>query len=54
MTTHTNLRLPASELAKLEPARPRSVTQVAPEVEAVRAPRRLRRVVRSVVGFSRA
>jgi hypothetical protein len=54
MTTHANLRLPASELAKLEPARPRSVAHVAPASEVVRAPRRLRRAVRSVVGFSRA
>ena len=54
MTTHTNLRLPASELAKLEPARPRGVPYVAPPVEEVHAPRRLRRAVRSVVGFSRA
>ena len=54
MTTYTNLRLPASELAKLEPARPRRVAHVAPPVEVARAPRRLRRAVRSVVGFSRA
>ncbi len=54
MTHHTNLRLPASELAKLEPARARSVTHAAPAVEVVHAPRRLRRAVRSVVGFSRA
>ena len=54
MTTTTNMRLPASELAKLEPARPRRVTYAAPPVEEVRAPRRLRRVVRNVVGFARA
>ena len=54
MMTTTNLRLPASELAKLEPARPRGVPYVAPPVEEAPAPRRLRRVVRSVVGFSRA
>ena len=54
MTTHTNLRLPASELAKLEPARARRVVHVAPPVEEAPAPRRLRRVVRNVVGFSRA
>ena len=54
MTTHTNLRLPASELAKLEPARARRVAHVAPPVEEAPAPRRLRRAVRSVVGFSRA
>ena len=53
MMTTTNLRLPASELAKLEPARPRGVPHVAP-VEEAPASRRLRRVVRSVVGFSRA
>jgi hypothetical protein len=54
MTTPTYLRLPASELAKFEPARPRGVAYVAPPVEEVREPRRLRRAVRSVVGFSRA
>jgi hypothetical protein len=54
MTTHTTLRLPASELAKLEPARPRGVPYVAPPVEEVHAPRRLRRAVRNVVGYSRA
>jgi hypothetical protein len=54
MTTDPNLRLPASELAKLEPARARRVAHVAPPVEVVHAPRRLRRVVRSVVGISRA
>lgn len=54
MTTHTNLRLPAAELAKLEPARPRGIRYVEPPVEPVHAPRRLRRVVRSVVGYSRA
>jgi hypothetical protein len=54
MTTTTNLRLPASELAKLEPARARRAAYVAPPVEEVRAPRRLRRVVRDVVGFARA
>ena len=54
MTTDTNLRLPASELAKLEPARPRRIAYVAPPVEAVPAPRRLRRAVRNVVGYSRA
>ena len=54
MTTDTNLRLPAAELAKLEPARSRGVPYVEPPAEPVLAPRRLRRVVRSVVGFARA
>lgn len=54
MTTDTNLRLPAAELAKLEPARPRASHRVEPSVEADPAPRRLRRAVRTVVGFARA
>jgi len=53
MTT-THLRLPAAELAKLEPARPRRLAYVEPPSEAVAAPRRLRRAVRTVVGFARA
>ena len=54
MTTSTNLRLPASELAKLEPARSRGIAHAASPVEPVHAPRRLRRAVRNVVGYSRA
>jgi hypothetical protein len=54
MTTSTNLRLPASELAKLEPARPRGIAYAEPPAEPVHAPRRLRRAVRNVVGYSRA
>ena len=54
MTAVTNLRLPASELAKLEPARPRAIHHPEPPTEAVPAPTRLRRVVRTVVGFARA
>ena len=53
MTTDTNLRLPAAELAKLEPARPRPARHIEP-VEADPAARRLRRAVRTVVGFARA
>jgi hypothetical protein len=53
MTTDTYLRLPAAELAKLEPARPRRMSHVEPPAEPVPAPRRRRRIVRSVVGFSR-
>jgi hypothetical protein len=53
MTTDTNLRLPAAELAKLEPARPRPAHYVEPPLEES-APRRLRRAVRTVVGFARA
>jgi hypothetical protein len=52
--TATHLRLPASELAKLEPARARGPSYIEPPVESVPAPRRLRRVVRTVVGFARA
>jgi hypothetical protein len=54
MTTGTNLRLPAAELAKLEPARPRPVPYVERPVETDPAPRRLRRAVRAVAGFARA
>jgi hypothetical protein len=54
MTTDTNLRLPAAELAKLEPARPRAGHHVEPPTEPVPVPERLRRVVRTVVGFARA
>jgi hypothetical protein len=54
MTTTTHLRLPAAELAKLEPARPRGIAHAEPPAEPVAAPRRLRRAVRNVVGFSRA
>lgn len=54
MTTNTNLRLPASELAKLEPARSRGIAYAEPPAEPVPAPRRLRRAVRYVVGYSRA
>jgi hypothetical protein len=54
MTTNTNLRLPASELAKLEPARSRGITYLEPPAEPVPAPRRLRRAVRYVGGYSRA
>ena len=53
MTT-THLRLPAAELAKLEPARPRRLAHVEPPSEPVAEPRRLRRAVRTVVGFARA
>jgi hypothetical protein len=53
MTT-THLRLPASELAKLEPARARRIAYAEPSAEARPAPRRLRRAVRAVVGFARA
>jgi hypothetical protein len=52
--TRTNLRLPAAELSKLEPARPRSTHATpAPAEQAAPAPRRLRRAVRAVVGFAR-
>ncbi|HSD03695.1 MAG TPA: hypothetical protein VLB81_15060 [Gaiellales bacterium] len=54
MTIDTNLRLPAAELAKLEPARPRASHHIEPPVDAEPAPRRLRRAVRHVVGFARA
>jgi hypothetical protein len=53
MTT-THLRLPASELAKFEPARPRGIAHAEPTAQAVPAPRRLRRAVRAVAGFARA
>ena len=53
-TTDTHLRLPAAELAKLEPAWPRAVHHIDPPAEADPAPRRLRRAVRTVVGFARA
>jgi hypothetical protein len=53
MTT-THPRLPAAELAKFEPARSRRVAYAEPPVAAVPAPRRLRRAVRTVVGFARA
>lgn len=53
MTTDTNMRLPAAELAKLEPARPQAVRFVEPPAAAHPAPRRLRRAVRTVVGFAR-
>lgn len=52
--TSTRLRLPAAELAKLEPARPRGLSYIEPPAEPVPAPRRLRRAVRTVVGFARA
>jgi hypothetical protein len=54
MTTTTHLRLPAAELAKLEPGRPRGIAHAEPPAEPVAAARRLRRAVRNVVGFSRA
>jgi hypothetical protein len=54
MTTNTNLRLPAAELAKLEPARSRGIAYTEPPAEPVPAPRRLRRAVRYVVVYSRA
>jgi hypothetical protein len=53
MTT-THLRLPASELAKFEPARPRGIAHAEPTTQAVPAPRRLRRAVRALAGFARA
>ena len=54
MTTNTNLRLPASELAKPQPARSRGMAYAEPTPAPVPAPRRLRRAVRYVVGYSRA
>jgi len=55
MTADTNLRLPAAELSKLEPARPRpSHAVVPPEEEPAPVRRRVRRVIHDVVGFARA
>jgi hypothetical protein len=54
MTTLT-MRLPASELSKLEPARPRAHHHVAPPAEQpVPARRRVRRAIHDVVGYARA
>jgi hypothetical protein len=51
--TSTDLRLPATELSKLEPARSPRAHHVEPHVEPpVR--RRVRRAVRTVVGYARA
>ena len=52
--TSTDLRLPATELSKLEPARPGRLAYVEPPSEPVAAPHRLRRAVRTVVGYARA
>jgi hypothetical protein len=53
--TSTDLRLPATELSKLEPARSPRAHHVEPDVEPP-APvrRRVRRAVRTVVGYARA
>jgi hypothetical protein len=53
MTATTHLRLPAAELAKLEPARSRGVARVEPPAEPILAPHSIRRAVRTVVGFAR-
>jgi len=53
MTATTHLRLPAAELAKLEPARSRGVARVEPPAEPIPAPHSIRRAVRTVVGFAR-
>jgi hypothetical protein len=55
MTTGTNLRLPAAELSKLEPARPRPAHRVAPPAEEhVPVRRRVRRAIHDVAGYARA
>jgi hypothetical protein len=55
MTSYTNLRLPAAELSKLEPARPRPSQYVEPPAEQpVPVRRRVRRAIRDVVGYARA
>jgi len=53
--TSTDLRLPATELSKLEPARSPRAHHVESHVEPP-APvrRRVRRAVRTVVGYARA
>jgi len=53
MTATTHLRLPAAELAKLVPARSRGVAHVEPSAAPIAAPHRMRRAVRTVVGFAR-
>ena len=55
MTTDTNLRLPAAELSKLEPARPRPSHYAEPPAEEpVPVRRRVRRAIHDVVGYARA
>ena len=55
MTAYTTLRLPAAELSKLEPARPRPSQHVEPPAEQpVPERRRVRRAIRDVVGYARA
>ena len=51
----SNLRLPASELSKLEPVRPYIADRVAaPAAQPDPVPRRLRRAVHEVIGYARA
>ena len=55
LMTTSNLRLPASELAKLEPVRPRAADRVAATAaQPDPVPRRLRRAVHEVIGYARA
>ena len=53
--TSTHLRLPATELSKLEPARWPRAHHAEPHVEPpTPVRRRVRRAVRTVVGYARA
>jgi hypothetical protein len=55
LMTTASLRLPATELSKLEPVRPRGVDHAAaPAAQPRPVPRRLRRAIHEVLGYARA